>query len=165
VPQIAESLRFLHKNEVLHYQTQSGDEFGVNGINYYVAGKLLWDISLDEHQLLDDFYDKAFGKAARDIRNFHTRLETAWKMAIIDNNVSCRFVDKTILAEVYNPQLLAKCHQDLDKAIKAVDDALIWRRIEFYRKCLRYTEFTVKAVIATQKVTSLGIKLYAKEKP
>ena len=41
VPYIAESIRFLKQQGIRLYQTQSGDEFGTNGVNYYVAGKLL----------------------------------------------------------------------------------------------------------------------------
>jgi hypothetical protein len=165
VPQLAESLRFLHKNNVLLYQTQSGDEFGVNGINYYVAGKLMWDISLDEKKVLDDFYKKGFGNSADYIKKFHNRLESAWSETIAaGKDVGCRFIDKTNLAEVYNPQLLAQCYKDLENADAAAENDLVRQRIDFYRKGLRYTELTVEAVIATQKLTSLGIKLYEDEK-
>lgn len=161
VPQIANSLKFLHKNDVLLYQTQSGDEFGVNGINYYVAGKLLWDVSLDEKQILDDFYQKGFGKAAGAVKRFHNRLTEAWSLATADgNDVTCSSVKNTRLTELYTPQLLRQCRQDLAEAKKLADDDLIRRRVKFYSKGLRYTELTVTAARVAQKLEALGVSLF-----
>jgi len=158
---IAESIKYLYKQGVELYQTQSGDEFGVNGINYYVASKLLWDTSLDEQQILDDFYQRGFGKAAGAIKRFHTRLEQGWSTATKDGkDVSCNSLKNTRLLELFTPELLERCRQDLAEAERIADNDLIRRRVEFYKKGFRYTELTVDAVIATRKLTALDIDLY-----
>lgn len=165
VPHIAQSIKFLYKHGYEFYQTQSGDEFGINGINYYVAGKLLWDTSLDEQEILDDFYRKAFGRAGGDIRRFHNRLGDAWAKAVIDgSDMSCTRIRNTHLPDLFTPQLLEKCHQDLAAAEKAADDDLIRRRVEFYSKGLHYTELTIDAIRVAKKVDALDIDLSSLKK-
>jgi hypothetical protein len=158
---IADSIRYLYGQGIDLYQTQSGDEFGVNGINYYVAGKLLWDTSLDEQQILDDFYQKGFGKAAGPVKRFHKGLEQAWNEATKDGkDVSCNSVRDTRLLELFTPELLEQCRQDLAEAERVADDDLIRGRVEFYKKGFHYTELTVDAARATQKLAALDIDLY-----
>jgi hypothetical protein len=160
VPHIAQSIRYLYKQGYDLYQTQSGDEFGINGINYYVAGKLLWDTSLDEQKILDDSYQKAFGPAGSAIRRFHSRLEDAWtKVTIGGGDIGCNVPKCPELLELFTPQLLENCRQDLAEAQKAADNDMIRRRIEFYRKGLRYTEMTVDVARTSMKIETLGIDL------
>jgi len=155
---VADSIRFLHRQGIDLCQTQSGDEFGVNGVNYYVAGKLLWDTSLDEDVILDDFYRQGFDRAANAIKRYHHRLETAWSKATADgSHVSCNSLERTRLLEYLTPELLQRCHEDLDEAQKLAKDEKIRQRVAFYRKGLRYSELTVAAVRATREIVDLGI--------
>ncbi len=151
VPQIATSLKFLHRAGIELYQTQSGDEFAINGINYYVAGKLLWDTSLDPQAILDDFYRAGFGQAAPAIRQFHARLQDAWRTATLNGeDVSCNSVEQKRLYELFTPELLKASAADLDEASRLAGDDAIRRRVEFYRQGLRYTELTVGAARAAK---------------
>jgi len=151
----AESIKWLYSQGITLYQTQSGDEFGINGLNYYVAGKLLWDTSLDVNDILDDFYSKGFGKAAPAIKRFHERLIKAWDREIAkDKRVSCYSIRQTRLLDYLTTELIEQCYADLDEAKKLADDDLIRQRIEFYRKGLRYTELTANATSATRKIVN-----------
>jgi hypothetical protein len=153
VPYLAESIRFLKRQGIRLYQTQSGDEFATNGVNYYVAGKLLWNASLDEREILDDFYTKAFGRAAPAVRSFHGRLEKAWADATRDGrDVSCNSLDGTRLLELFTPELMKAAVADLNEAAAAAESETIRKRVEFYRQGLRYTELTVEAVRAAKAV-------------
>jgi hypothetical protein len=162
---IAESIKYLYRQGIDLYQTQSGDEFAINGLNYYVAGKLLWDTSLDEKQILDDFYQKAFGNAGSAIKRFHQRLADAWTVATKDGlDVSCSSLERTRLLELFTPQLLEECRQDLAEAEKVADNDLIRKRIEFYKNGFRYTDLTIKAVQAAKKLEQLGVHLLPLER-
>lgn len=164
VPYIAESIKYLYRQGIELYQMQSGDEFAINGINYYVAGKLLWDTSLDENRIINDFYQKAFGNAGSAIKQFHRRLEDAWKSATVEGkDVSCSSLRNTRLLELFTPKLLEECRQDLAEAERAADDDLIRKRVEFYRKGFHYTELTVAAVRAAKKLEASGINLFRLE--
>ena len=162
---IAESIKYLYQQGIDLYQTQSGDDFAINGLNYYVAGKLLWDTTLDEKKILDDFYSNAFGDAGSAVKRFHHRLEEAWKTATKDGkDVSCSSIEKTRLLELFTTKLLERCRQDLAEAEREADDDLIRRRIEFYKKGFNYTELTVAAVQAAKKLEELGVHLFPLER-
>ncbi|MFB3829006.1 MAG: DUF4838 domain-containing protein [Bryobacteraceae bacterium] len=151
VPYLAESIRFLKRQGIRLYQTQSGDEFGTNGVNYYVAGKLLWDASFDEREILEDFYDKAFGRAAPAVRRFHARLEKAWAEATRDGrDVSCNSLENTRLLELFTPALVQAAAADLKEAAASAESEAVRKRVEFYRQGWRYTELTVEAVRAAK---------------
>jgi len=152
LPQVADSIRYLHAQGVDLYQTQSGDDFAINGINYYVAGRLLWNPALDPAVILADFYEKGFQKAAPAIRRYHQRLEQAWRAATVGGeDVTCNSIEKTRLLELFTEELLAECDRDLAEAARAADSDLVRRRVEFYRQGLRYTELTVAAVGASRR--------------
>jgi len=149
----AESIKWLYGRGITLYQTQSGDEFAINGLNYYVAGKLLWDTSLDEQQILDDFYATGFGSAADAIKRFHNRLIKAWDREIAkDKKVACYSMKDTRLLEYLTPGLFEQCYADLAEAQKLADDDLIRQRVEFYRKGLRYTQLMARATEASRKI-------------
>jgi hypothetical protein len=153
VPYIAESIRYLKRQGIRLYQTQSGDEFGTNGINYYVAGKLLWNASLDEREILDDFYTRAFGRAGPAVQRFHARLEKAWADSTRDGrDVSCSSLESTRLPELFTPELIKAAGADLSEATAAAENETVRKRVEFYRQGLRYTELTVDAVLAAKAV-------------
>jgi hypothetical protein len=164
-PYISESIKYLKRTGFDLYQTQAGDDFAINGINYYVAGKLLWDTSLDERAILDDFYEKGFGRAAPAIQRYHRRLEQAWTTATSSgNDVTCQSLRGTRLLELFTPELLQQCRLDLREAEKLADDALVRKRIEFFSQGLRYTELTVAAVEAARKLEAAGVPLFPREK-
>ncbi|MCW3091481.1 MAG: beta-hexosaminidase precursor [Ferruginibacter sp.] len=154
----AENIKELYKMGIDLYQTQSGDEFAINGINYYVAGKLLWNTSLDQQKILDDFYEKGFGKAGSYIRQYNERMEAAWKAATsAGKDVSAGDIEDTGILELYTPQLLIACDQDLAQALKVADNGTIKKRIDFIKKGFKYTQLTVVAVRKTKELISLGI--------
>ena len=161
VSQIANSIRFLNSFGIKYYQTQSGDEFAINGLNYYVTAKLLWDTSQNEDDILNDFYSNAFGSAADAIKAFHTRLQSAWSIATADGiDVNCSSLKKTRLLELFTPELIEACNNDLKTARERADTDMIKDRIDFYQKGLRFTELTVNAVRAAKQIEKKGIDLF-----
>ncbi len=165
MPYIASLIKYLYDIGLDLYQTQSGDDFAINGINYYITAKLLWDTALDENKILEDFYQKAFGPAAEPVQDFHERLSYAWELVTANGkDVSCSSLEKTRLLELFTPELLEACEKDLISAKNLAKDELIEKRVEFYRKGLEYTKFTVDAVRATKKLEMVGVKLFPLEK-
>jgi hypothetical protein len=161
-PKIAESLRFLHSIGINLYQCQAGDGFAINGLNYYIASKLWWDVHADVDALVKDYYEKAFGKAGKWIESYHNRLQDAWqKMVSKGEHPSCSSFATSIVHELYTQDLLIKCREDLEKAKKDITDPLILKRIEFVEKGLEYTELTIQAVTLTKQLEAKGITISA----
>ena len=79
MPLIDESIKRLYMEGVRLYYTQTMHDSGINGLNYYVASRLLWDSGLDLDDLMQDFYAKSFGRGATGMERFFTRLTEAWR--------------------------------------------------------------------------------------
>ncbi len=157
---IAESIKHLHSLGYDLYQTQSGDEFAINGMNYYVTGKLLWNVKLDEEQILEDFYQKAFGPSGPAVRRFHQLLQDAWNKATEKGtDVSCNSLETTRLLELFTPDLLRQCEQALQEADRLATDPVIRKRVEFYRQGFRYTQLTVEATRKAKELLKAGIEI------
>jgi hypothetical protein len=147
----AENIRFLRQKGIKLYQTQSGDEFSTNDLNYYVTGKLLWNASQDENKILADFYEKGFGNSGPAIRRFHERLEKAWIDATRGgHDVTCNSIEDQGLSELFNDELMTNCTNDLDTASGAAPTDVIRQRVDFLRQGLKYTKLTVNAVTAVK---------------
>ncbi|MFB3905061.1 MAG: DUF4838 domain-containing protein [Acidobacteriota bacterium] len=157
---IADSIRYLHSLGYDLYQTQSGDEFAINGMNYYVAGKLLWNSDLDEKQILGDFYRNAFRGAGPEIQRYHELLQQAWDDATREGqDITCSSLETTQLLKLFTPELMQQCGQALDEAERLADDDVIRKRVEFYKKGFQYTKLTVEAVRSAKKLYAAGIDI------
>ncbi len=160
MPHISDSIKHLHSLGYDLYQTQSGDEFAVNGMNYYVAGKLLWNTKLDEKQILEDFYQKAFDLSGPAIRRFHQLLQSAWNTATEKGtDVSCNSLETTRLLDLFTPDLLQQCDQALQEADRLATDPVIRKRVEFYRQGFKYTQLTVEATRKSKELYAAGIEV------
>jgi hypothetical protein len=161
-PKIAESLRYLNKIGIKLYQAQAGDGFAINGLNYYIASKLWWNVSADVDCIMDEFYEKSFGTAEIHVRKYYDRLMSAWKDAVANGiHPACSSFAVSRVHEVYPLELLDECEQDLNDALESVNDDTIKRRIEFLQKGLKYTILTINAVTITKMLEDLGITISA----
>ncbi len=162
VPKIEESLKYLHSIGIKLYQCQAGDGYAINGLNYYVASKLWWNIDTNVDALLEDFYKTAFGKAGKYIERYYERFQTAWQVAVSSEmNVHCSSFAQSVVHKVYTPDLLKDCRKDLQNAYDNAETQIIKRRIEFVEKGLKYVELTIDAVIITKELESKGVTISA----
>lgn len=53
---------------------ESGNNWGVHGLGYYVANKLMWDPDTDLKALIADFHEQAFGPAAPGMKRYYERI-------------------------------------------------------------------------------------------
>jgi hypothetical protein len=58
---------------------QSGDNWGANGLGYYLAGRMLWDVSKAQNidKITDDFLTNSFGSAKEPMRDFYRQLDSS----------------------------------------------------------------------------------------
>ena len=64
-----------HQNKGRTIDCESGNNWGVHGRGYYVAAKLMWNPNADADAILEDFYQKAFGPAAKVMKRYYERLD------------------------------------------------------------------------------------------
>ena len=73
IPRIRDSIRRYAKLGATSVDAESGNNWGVHGLGYYVANKLMWNPDADVDALLTDFFEKAFGPAAPAMRAYYAR--------------------------------------------------------------------------------------------
>jgi hypothetical protein len=58
---------------------ESSDNWGPNGLGYYLASRMLWDVkeSANVDSLIDDFLSRAFGPAKEPMRTFYQQLDSS----------------------------------------------------------------------------------------
>jgi len=162
-PLIDISIKRLHREGVKLYFTQWVDGWAVGGLNYYVASKLLWDSSLNLEDVLQDFYVKAFGKAAKAVEKYFSLLIDVWKEVTLKGNLihSERLLGPSHLYEqlltVFKPGVLEDCRRYLEEAYALADDDLVRERLNFIRWGLEYNKATMRAVKALKKLEDLGL--------
>jgi len=79
IDELDERMQRFAKNKVNSISAQSANCWGVNGLGYYIASKLMWDPSAEVDALKKDFYEKAFGPAAAVMERYYERLNLSNK--------------------------------------------------------------------------------------
>lgn len=141
-----------------YYQTQHGAGYAINGFNYYLLSKLLWNPALDAAAIRRDYAEKGFGKASPAVIRYLDRMATQWKQTggtLSMDYASIRDYQRVL--EAYPPPFLKHCREDLDQARRAVDGEER-ERVAFLERGLRYTELTLAAVEQTLPLLEAGWK-------
>ncbi len=73
LPHIAESIRKSAALGATSMDAESGNNWGVHGLGYYVANQLMWNPDADVTAITTDFYAQAFGPAAAVMRRYYER--------------------------------------------------------------------------------------------
>lgn len=73
---LAASIAYYHRNHITSLLAEISNNWGPNGVGYYVASKLLWNAAANARAIEEDFYQKAFGPAAEPMRRFYRRWES-----------------------------------------------------------------------------------------
>lgn len=108
-------LRFFHEHGATAINAEASNNWAPRGLGYYVASQLMWNIDADVKEIIRDFYQQAFGPAAKPIERYYVR----WygrEVAVLDqtNDVP----EQMILYEkgTINVAALRAAFQDLDEA-------------------------------------------------
>ena len=123
LPHIAESIRKSAALGATSMDAESGNNWGVHGLGYYVANKLMWNPAADVAAITADFYAHAFGPAAAVLRRYYERwLPTATYSPLVSR------------------QFMGLLFRDLDEAATlARDRADVLARLDQLKHYLRYS--------------------------
>ena len=128
---------FLHSLGVERFTSETQQNWANQGINFYVAAKLLADPSTNVDNLLTEYYTRFYGAAAAPMRRYWERFETA-----MANSVSVQDAGYGWISMFRRP-LLDAAAADLAEAdrLAATDKREIVRqRLAFIRLGFDYTE-------------------------
>ncbi len=79
----------FHQDGARFLSAESSDNFGPNGLGYYIATRLMWDVkeSASIDALQADFLDRAFGPARAPMARFYALLDGTKRQALCDDLV------------------------------------------------------------------------------
>jgi hypothetical protein len=126
-----------------YFMTQAGDGFALNGVNYYLLSKLLWDPALSADALLDDYCTYGFGTAGPTMREYLDLLERTHRREL--TSTSSAEEENEFLA-IYTEDVLRPCEELLARAESETHDDANRRRIEFLRQGFHYWRLTMDAL-------------------
>lgn len=74
---LAETIPAFHAAGARFLSAESSDNWGCNGLGYYFASRVLWDLdqARQKQAVIDDFLSKAFGPAEPSMRRFYTLID------------------------------------------------------------------------------------------
>jgi hypothetical protein len=70
-------LRDYAKRGVVDISAQASDNWGIHGLAYYIAARLMWNSAADVAALRQDFMTQGFGPAAEPMSRFYARVSQA----------------------------------------------------------------------------------------
>ena len=80
---LCETIPGFHQKGARFLSAESGDNWGCNGLGYYLASRLLWDVdqAANRDAIVEDFLSKSFGKAIEPMREFYQLIDGSNKRA------------------------------------------------------------------------------------
>jgi hypothetical protein len=86
---MAETIARFHGMNVRFHDAESSDNWGPNGLGYYVASRILWDLQEAERfdEIVDDFLQRAFGPAREALATFYRLIDGAHPPLLSQNLV------------------------------------------------------------------------------
>lgn len=139
------------------YYTEDVPKWLNEGPFLYVASKLMWDPKLNANELIDEFCEKMFGKAAEPMKRYFKILEDTWKKPRKGKWFE-GLADILAEANLYDMDIIRQFEECIELALLQANDELAKERISFFAKGLQFTKHYVESneimKIKPQKVES-----------
>jgi hypothetical protein len=113
----------FHESNVRFMSAESSDNYGPNGLGYYLATRMMWDVGEAKNidALTADFLDKSFGPAQAPMKTFYALLDGTRQQALSDD-------------------LIGRMYRLLDEARGLTGEAGIRARLDDLTLYTRYVE-------------------------
>jgi hypothetical protein len=136
VHSIRRDVPFLAGLGVDRFMSETQQNWANQGINFYVAAKLLWNPKLDVDALLTEYYARFYGRAAGPMRLYWERWEQAMIATAPGGHGGYSWL------RMYTNELVAECGKHLAdaEAAAASDTDKVKARVAFARAGFRFTE-------------------------
>lgn len=119
------------------------EHWATQGPLYYVMTQLIWNPAADADAILTDYYTRAFGPAAPQVREYFNTIEKA-RMAFAAKNGEAGVFS---FPQLYTDELLRDSQARLDRAAGAVPaDSIFARRVAFIQAGLTYSRLLMQNI-------------------
>jgi hypothetical protein len=122
-------------------QSNLSEDAWTNGLNFYLASKLLWNPSLDPEAIKRHWIRGLFAEAAEPMAIYYKVMEESMaKQACIPGDARQNAI------KVFTPHVLARMRANFDKAMALATDPNVSLRLEMVGVSLRYTERVMQVI-------------------
>ena len=120
---LAETIPQFHALGARFLSAESSDNWGCNGLGYWLAARMLWDVREAERldELREDFLSKSFGPAKAPMTEFFRLIDGSQRSLLSDD-------------------LVGRMYRMLEKARRLADSAEVRRRIDDFVLYTRYVD-------------------------
>jgi hypothetical protein len=120
---LAETIPQFHAPGARFLSAESSDNWGCNGLGYWLAARMLWDVKEAERvaELQQDFLSKAFGPAKKPMEEFYRLIDGSQRSLLSDD-------------------LVGRMYRQLAEARRQADSVAIRRRIDDLIVYTRYVD-------------------------
>jgi len=141
VRNLRRDIPFLHSLGVERFTSETQQNWANQGINFYVATRLIADPTTNVDSLLDEYYTRFFGAAAAPMRRYWERFETAMANSTAVGDGGYAWIS------MFRRPLLEASARDLAEAeqlARGDKREIVRQRIAFVRLGFDYTEAVVE---------------------
>jgi len=146
VRQTIENIQFAARNHCVGLYIDSvWEHWATQGPQYYVMAQLVWNPAQDAEAVLADYYQRAFGPAAADVREYFETLENARMAYVKEHGYGGGAFN---FPKVYTDEVLLKAEQHLLEADSKVESApdVYRQRLAFVRAGLTYSRLLLNTI-------------------
>jgi len=153
------NIRFVKDLGFRGMEWESKVSFFIEGASNYVRGQLLWNTQTDVDALLEDYYTRAFGGAAKRLAKFDRDVEKLLTQNMIDHHEEER------LHEIYPYEKVMKITADADDIHKlaAGDSAAVQKRVSFFIDVMKHFRAYAQMREAEKHLDFVGAAGYAQQ--
>lgn len=120
---LKQTIPHFHSKSAKFLSSESSDNWGPNGLGYYLAARMLWDVrEADRLEVLEaDFFEQCFGTAQAPMKKFYALLDGGQRQPMSDD-------------------LIGRLYRLLDEARAATSDEATLARLDDLTLYARYCE-------------------------
>lgn len=151
---IKNDIPYYYKKGVEGFYTQTSNDWPRLGLNFYLAAKLTWNASLDPDAVLDDYFSKFYGPAAKPMKDFFMSMETSmqdWNGCV---SYGLQGTDKIRLIglQIFTDPVMQKIGGDIALAEKlSSKDAVAAKHVAMMKKVYEETKTALVTIKDSQK--------------
>jgi hypothetical protein len=124
----------LFKGESVSWAPEGIPSFETVAPGLYLGIRLAFNSKLSHDAVLRDFYEKAYGRAAKPMRKYWRTVDAAWIGAKEHTGSGFGYHFK------FTPEVMRQCRASLDKALKKVNSVKTYKRVKIVDDSFRLFE-------------------------
>jgi len=148
---LAEDLRHSKRIGLVAMHTEAYPYWSNYGPMIYLQARMMWDVSLDEDELLAEFFEKLYGPAAPEMAAFYEELEQTW-VSPREGKWFAGIGSAAQQCDIYTLDGLRALERHLRNASRLAPDGIVSDRVAYVRQCFEYPALFIRGWLIAKKL-------------